>query len=325
MLRGLLKREVFILKKKVFAFLFCIALCSQFFFSKEYSVFCENGLYGIIDENRNVIMEPNYNSISINDNSIITYMSKDRITEIYNKSLELLFSDFWVNLTFYSEDKILIKESQSGNRYLLDLITGVKTEFNKYKNVYGYRDNVGLIEGNKVGSFSYSIADINGNVLLTDIVEAHSVYTNGMIAVIMRDGKSGFVNQKGEMVIEADFYIEPSDIGPRAYPIIRYLFNENYALVKNNEQKWVQYDIEGNVKPIPGNIEPATYCYIKGLVPVLDKQTKKYGYMNPELQIVIPCEFDSAEPFDGKYAIVVKDGKDAVIDKEGKIYYCDEF
>ncbi len=310
--------------KLLIVLLYSMVICSCSF-SKEYSVFCENRLYGIIDENRNVIMEPNYNSISINDNSIITYMSKDRITEIYNKSLELLFSDSWVNLTFYSEDKILIKESQPGNRYLLDLITGVKTEFNKYTNVYGYRDNVGLIVGNNVGSFSYSIADINGNVLLTDIVEAHSVYTNGMIAVIMRDGKSGFVNQKGEMVIEADFYIEPSDIGPRAYPIIRYLFNENYAFVKNNEQKWVQYDIEGNVKPFPGNIEPATYCYINGLVPVLDKQTKKYGYMNPDFDLVIPCEFSYADPFDGKYAIVVHNGKDAVIDREGKVYYCDEF
>lgn len=313
------------MKNKLLIVLLCSMVICSCSFSKEYSVFCENGLYGIIDENRNVIMEPNYNSISINDNSIITYMSKDRITEIYNKSLELLFSDSWVNLTFYSEDKILIKESQSGNRYLLDLITGVKTKFDKYTNVYGYRDNVGLIEGNNVGSFSYSIADINGNVLLTDIVEAHSVYTNGMIAVIMRDGKSGFVNQKGEMVIEADFYIEPSDIGPRAYPIIRYLFNENYALVKNNEQKWVQYDIEGNVKQLPKNIEPATYCYINGLVPVLDKQTKKYGYMNPDFDMVIPCEFSYAEPFDGKYAIVEKDGKDAVMNTKGNIYYCDEF
>ena len=47
--------------------------------------------------------------------------------------------------------------------------------------------------------------------------------------------------------------------------------------------------------------------------------------MNPEFQIVIPCEFDIAEAFVGKYAIVEKDGKDAVIDKEGKVYYCDEF
>jgi hypothetical protein len=133
------------------------------------------------------------------------------------------------------------------------------------------------------------------------------------------------VNTKGELVIETSFYIDPSDIGPRKYPIIPYLFYENYALVKNAKQKWVQYDIEGNVKPFPGNIEPATYCYINGLVPVLDKQIKKYGYMNPELQIVIPCEFDSAEAFVGKYAIVEKDGKDAVIDKEGKVYYCDEF
>lgn len=309
--------------KLLIVLLYSMVICS-YSFSKEYSVFCENGLYGIIDENRNVIMEPNYNSISINDNSIITYMSKDRITEIYNKSLELLFSDSWVNLTFYSEDKILIKKSLSGNRYLLDLITGVKTEFDKYTKVYGYRDNVGLIEGKNVGSFSYSIADINGNVLLTDIVEAHSVYTNGMIAVIMRDGKSGFVNQKGEMVIEADFYIEPSDIGPRAYPIIRYLFSENYALVKNLEQKWVQYNIKGKLKELPNNIEPVEYSYKNGLVPVINTETKMCGYMNPKFKIIIPFKFEKAEGFVGKYAVVKYNGKDAVIDKKGNIFYSED-
>lgn len=145
-----------------------------------------------------------------------------------------------------------------------------------------------------------------------------------MIAVIMRDGKSGFVNQKGEMVIEADFYIEPSDEGPRKYPIISYLFNENYALVKNNEQKWVQYDIKGNVKSVPEKIELADSCYENGLIPVIDKATQKYGYMNPNFEIVISCNLEKAESFVGKYAIVEKDGKDAVIDKKGNIFYSED-
>lgn len=314
------------MKNKLLIVLLCSMVICSCSFSKEYSVFCENGLYGIIDENRNVIMEPNYNSISIKTNFIICRKARD--VEIYNKSLELLFSDSWVNLTFYTEYEILIKESMSVDTMLLNVKSGSLTKFQRNENYleeYGYRDGLELVWLKNTKGALYSIVDSEGNILSTDIEQAHSVYTNGMIAVIMRDGKSGFVNQKGEMVIEADFYIEPSDIGPRAYPIIRYLFNENYALVKNNEQKWVQYDIEGNVKQLPKNIEPATYCYINGLVPVLDKQTKKYGYMNPDFDMIIPCEFSYAEPFDGKYAIVVHDGKDAVIDTEGKIYYCSEF
>ncbi len=61
------------------------------------------------------------------------------------------------------------------------------------------------------------------------------------------DGKSGFVNKKGNFVFEADFYIDQKDIGPRKYPLINYFFNEGYALVKNKEKKWVQYDKKGNI------------------------------------------------------------------------------
>ncbi len=326
MFRELLKRETFILKKKVFAFLFCIALCSQFFFSEEYSVFRKDGLYGIINEDRKVVFQHNYDWITINPNSIVC--SIDFEVEIYNKLLKLVFSDTQVNIKYYSENDILITKSMTGEKRLLNVKTEQITNFKgneNYLEEYGYRDNLELVWKKDTVGALYSIVNSKGSVILTDIKQAYFCYTNGMIALVLKNGTSGFVNREGKMVIETSFYIEPSDNGPRKYPIIRYFFNENYALVKNNEQKWVQYDIEGNVKPFPGNIEPATYCYINGLVPVLDKQTKKYGYMNPELQIVIPCEFDSAEAFVGKYAIVVKDGKDAVIDKEGKVYYCDEF
>ena len=190
--------------------------------------------------------------------------------------------------------------------------------------VDGYRDNIGLIyqwiEGK---SCSYSIVDNKGNVLLTDIEEAHSVYTDGMIAVIMKDGKSGFVNKKGEIVIETRFYINPDDIGPRTGPKIRYSFSEGYALVKTKDQKWIQFNIKGNKKILPDNIEPVDLYYKNGLVLIRDKETKKLGYMNPKFKIVIPCKFDEADSFVGKYAVVKVEGKDAIIDKKGNIYFSD--
>ena len=314
------------MKRRSLLWIVCLILFCSCSFSNEYSIFREDGLYGIIDQNRNVIMEQKYDRISINKNSIIC--RKDRDVEIYNNSQDLLFAGSWINLTFYTEDEILIKESMSVETMLLNVKSGGLTKFQRNENYleeYGYRDGLELAWLKNTKGALYSIVDSEGNVLLTDIEQAHSIYSNGMIAVITRDGKSGFVNQKGEMVIEADFYINPSDEGPRKYPIISYLFNENYALVKNNEQKWVQYDIKGNVKSVPEKIELADSCYENGLIPVIDKATQKYGYMNPNFEIVIPCNLEKAESFVGKYAIVEKDGKDAVIDKKGRIYYCSEF
>ena len=48
--------------------------------------------------------------------------------------------------------------------------------------------------------------------------------------------------------------------------------------------------------------------------------TKKYGYMNKKLKVVIPCVFDYAENFVENYAIVKYQGKDGLIDTKGNFY-----
>ena len=313
------------MKRRNLLWIVCLILFCSGAFSNDYSIFRKDGLYGIINDDREIIMLPTYDWITINSNSIVC--SKDRTDEIYNPKFKLLFSGTWVNLSYYNDNEFLIKESMSAKQILLNVDTGDLTEFKRNENYleeYGYRDNLELVVEKNTKGFSYSIVNQEGETVLTDIDQAHSCYTNGMLAVIMRDGKSGFVNQKGEMVIEADFYIEPSDIGPRAYPIIRYLFNENYALVKNNEQKWVQYNIKGKLKELPNNIEPVEYSYENGLVPIINTETKMCGYMNPKFKIIIPFKFEKAEGFVGKYAVVKYNGKDAVIDKKGNIFYSED-
>ena len=122
------------------------------------------------------------------------------------------------------------------------------------------------------------------------------------------------------MLIETSFYIEPSDIGPRKEPVIRYMFKDNYALVKNTEKKWVQYNMQDNMQALPENIDPIDYCYGNDLVPILDKKKMMYGYMSKELKTEIPCIFDKVERFVGKYACVVYKSEDGLIDKEGNLY-----
>ena len=317
--------EVYIMKKIMYFTLFFLIVCNSSVFSENYSVFKKDGLYGIINKDRTVLMQPEYDYISISSNTIICYKADTRTTEIYNSSLKLLYSDTWINLTFYSENEILITDPMTANGQLLDVVTEQATVFNKkYGEEHGYRDNVGLVvEKNKI-PFCYSIADTKGNILLTDIEDAHAGYTNGMIAVIMKDGKSGFVNKKGKMVFEADFYIFPGDIGPRKQPIIRYYFNNNYALVKNSDQKWVQYNLKGKMKVLPDNIEPVDYGYENGLVPIVNTETKMQGYMNPDFKMIIPCNFTRAKKFVGSYAVVEYQNKEAIIDKKGNLYFSED-
>lgn len=312
------------MKRKIFILLICFFVCSYMSFSENYSLFRKNGSYGIINEDRKVIIEPAYEWISIYENAILcgTY---DGIDEVYDKSLRLLYTDSWNAFNYISENEFLLRESFTGREKLLNLKTGditIDFDRDKYIKGYGYRDNLALVLG--YGGL-FIIEDRKGNVILSDIRDAHSVYTEGMLAVILENGKSGFVNKNGKLVIETSFYINFDDYGPKIRPIIRYYFNDNYALVKNADEKWVQYTIKGDMTPLPENIVPVCYCYSNGLVPVLNTKTNKYGYMDPKLNIVIPFKFSDAEGFSGSYAVVKYDDKDAVIDKKGNIYFCEEF
>lgn len=43
-----------------------------------------------------------------------------------------------------------------------------------------------------------------------------------------------------------------------------------------------------------------------------------------KFELIIPCNFESANGFEGKYASVKYNEKDAIVDKNGNIYFCDE-
>ena len=284
----------------------------------------KDGKYGIISNEKNIKVQPIYNWISINSELIVC--SRNRKIEIYDTSLNLKYSpEMRVNINGYDKNKIFLTDSLNGKKYVLDVWTGeVKDYIPIYMEEHGFSDNVQLvIEKNKSAPL-YSIVDREGNVLLTDIEQAHSVFSDGMLAVIMKDGKSGFVNTKGKFVFEADFYIDPEDLGPRKYPSILYGFSEGKVLVKNNEKKWVQYDIKGKKKYLPENIIPIDPYYENGLLLVKDIETEKMGYMNQKLEMVIPCKFEGARRFVGKYAVIIYEGKDAIIDSKGNISFCED-
>ena len=63
--------------------------------------------------------------------------------------------------------------------------------------------------------------------------------------------------------------------------------------------------------------EPEVFMFNSGLVPV--EIDGEWGYADKKGKIVIQPAYDSAESFEGKYAIVEKDKKFGFINKRGKV------
>lgn len=115
--------------------------------------------------------------------------------------------------------------------------------------------------------------------------------------------KWGYINKKGEIVIPFQYRY------PRS-------FTEGYAFVEKEENKWSYIDTKGkNIIPWDDYFTGYNF-FVNGLAQI--KSGGKYGFINYNGKIVIPCIFDHASYFYGKYAVVEKDKNYGVINREGK-------
>ncbi|MCR4733396.1 MAG: WG repeat-containing protein [Treponema sp.] len=310
--------------KKTLVLLFTL-IAAFALYAKEFSLFKYKNLYGIIDNNRKVILSPQYESITKNSKSYYLCYDSEENVFIYNPKMELIYSiEEKASLTRFSDYEYILKKWSDPKFYLLNLKTLEISDYEKsedYIYEYAYADDLALVCEIDSKNFSYSIADIKGNIILRDIEQADIIYSDGLIAVQMENGKSGFVDKKGNFVIETQFYRNKAEEGPKKYPALSYFFNEGFAIVQTEKDVWKILDKKGKETLIPSEIDLINLSFSKGLVVVKDSQGK-YGYMNTKAKLEIPYDFDSASNFIGKYAMVVYKGEDAVINKKGKIILC---
>ena len=125
------------------------------------------------------------------------------------------------------------------------------------------------------------------------------------LAKVKRDGKYGFIDQTGKVVIPLNYDWA-------------WWFSEGLASVKRNG-KWGFIDNTGKVV-IPLNYDD-TWYFTEGLAAV--KQNGKYGFINQTGQIIIPLQYDDAYPFYNDVAVVSDSstGESFYINKQGERQY----
>ncbi len=339
--------------------LLLISLVSCATVESKYSLYRENGKYGLINEKREIVLPAEFDEIQ--ENEVYLCKSEKKGNYIYSENLEVLhkFEEgqysiimcspliFYykigetINVTnfFYSllNNEILetYQKATNGNKSNAPWVAGRSaffksdlTEFvDNWHCTYPYRENRAVVMNY---DFVGEIIDEKFSLILGEIKATADYYSEGVIPVVMNSGESRYVDVNGNVVYECDFdfdYVQRGQYNSVQVPLAIGSFVENVAVVKAKENQWFILDRDFNKHYLPEVYKVESYEYSNGLLLVSKTENKQtlYGFVDKECNLVIPCEFSYAEAFDGKYAIVEKDGKDAVIDKEGKVYYCDEF
>lgn len=139
---------------------------------------------------------------------------------------------------------------------------------------------------------------------------------------VLLDGKWGYINAQGEMVITPQFtHQEDGCMGTSLEPGCRAgVFAANgLAAVKVSAGSWGYIDVRGRMV-IPPIFQAAHNFSANGLAAVLLQGGKKWGYIDNLGQMVIPARFDWANDFGPNgLALVKKRGKQVGEDKSGYI------
>jgi len=189
-------------------------------------------------------------------------------------------------------------------------------QFNSYK--YGYIDYQGdiVIEPNYEYALPFSdglaVVKINGlyyfinkcgEIVLGGYEKAFSFH-EGM-AWVKNNGKIGCINTRGEIVFYKDCY-------PHNY-------SDGLALIDGT----IYIDYLGKTIIDISNNYTEGKSFNEGLAPVINNG--KWGYINKDMKLVIPCLYDDAEPFYEGYAAVKINDRWGFINKNNEILIKPEY
>ena len=282
-----------------------------------------------LDENDAVyILDDTLNHIYSAEDVFMATAVSESLVQIQHrdfKKVEVLNTKTRQIIELPYDDRLRVGNSDESNYYAGQGFYFNKDFTSKYFNYFDmtfpFSEGRAVVFMTSVEGSEFDVINMNGEIICNGLKECAYSFSENLLAVVSGK-KKGFINTKGEFVFETPFYIDPDWFGPRAEPILPYSFKEGVAVIQNDKLKWQLVDKNGSCKDFPSDITPESYRFSSGLLLVsktIDGK-KKFGFINKEFEILIPCTFEEAASFDGSYASVKLNGKACLVDKKGILH-----
>ena len=262
----------------------------------EYLVLNQDGKYGVIDKNGNIIITPEYTDVKIpnpqkavfvcyEDNGIIKILNQngeEKYTE-YEKVEPIRLNNVSSSLMY---EKTVLKYYENGKYGLIDF-EGKEVTNPIYDDIQSlaYREGNLLIQQNK----KYGIIDPNGKVIIkpeydnisSDNYNINIEQSGYIVENITDEGyRYGYINNDGKMILKTEFNelsrVTNIENKNDIYFILaqngRFGVNRNNKNIINYEYQSISYDNENKIWVV--------------------EKSKKYGIADLDGNIIIPVEYD---------------------------------
>lgn len=337
-------------KRKIIFICLFISLYSLIF-SENYTIFKANGKYGLMDTDLNIVLNPIYDRITAksNDFYIAVVFSHFSYTSYIIKDLKVIYTEEGQGFEqIYKNLFVKVKAEKYGlnGKILFDCFTGkdiyndwgvyetafpiipirgedfyyyidnsgnILQKLKGYEKAFGFYENIAIVMS---ADRKYSVIDKNGNKKFPyKIKDCYQRYSEGLMAAIMENGSSGFIDYNGTIKIPKIFYFVDGEFAATE-------FSNGFACVKSSDmgQEWEIIDNKGNVISHFNSLDIPTkfhdgFC----LTTIIQQGEKKWGYISTSGKLLANRYFDYADDFLHGWAYILIDGKDAVINTSGEI------
>lgn len=256
------------------------------------------GEYSYIDKEGKFIFKSKYEYATIFNEGKAMVVDENGFPAVINKAGETLFVLKDVDdLRIFNED---LAAFSIGNDTIESWgfvnVKGEKVIQPQYAKVDYFFEGKCAVQ-NREGKWGY--IDKSGKLIIDYKFDVALEFENGKAVVYIED-KAGVINSKGEYLIK---------------PQYDYILNdgENFIIEKDYQHGWCDKNGKISIKP---SFKSASGFNGSDLAAIQNE--KGYGYINKNGKLVIDTKFEIATSFFGDFAIVKSGGKYGLIDKNGE-------
>ncbi|GEM_PF-5497760 len=268
--------------KKKLLFLFA-ALLSTALFSQE----LQNSVNKI--NNDKIIIQTQLNE------RFVKYSKMDSSQKYYStladvkNNKEILFNKYTAPFEIQGKFHIPVQETNHGFYLTSDLKEYIFKDKN-YKKVFPYCNGSAFVLDKDE---NYVLIDMKGNTVTDQVEFTTGRFGEGLAPVKLKDGRTGYMNPKGKLVLELNF-----DLKEDFNKTYATRFNNGYAII--NDSKTNEYfviDKKGKyIKTLDERPVSDVYCnLVTFCVPAEKDGLYAFGFMKTSGEIVFPAKYRFAD------------------------------
>lgn len=266
----------------------------------------KDGCYGAIRANGDIAIPIIYDNVDVNGlNEGLVYVSKGSHGGFVDKNgktvVPFIYGSNILNSVF--KDGLAVVYDKQGN-YIIDKKGSVKYECSSpyqfcFNNVYS--EGVFRIIKNEGGYSKVGFIDQDGDVRVPfENEDLMSFFSEGL-ATYKKDGKFGYIDKHGNVVIATFFdWACPFKYG---LALVQKTHKSGYINKEGDIVVPIIYDIIGEFSS-----DKIAYASMNG----------KWGYIDIKGEVVVPFIYDKASSFSEGLAFVERDGKTYIVDSLGR-------